>query len=63
MEREKLNVAWVGGIDMQDPKKEAMWSHVRTEEVPHRSHVSRTPAQARQTKTKVTKTKIGPELY
>ena len=35
---------------------------VPREEVPHRSHVSRTPAQARQTKTKVTKTEIGPEL-
>ena len=32
----KLNVAWVGGIDMQDPKKEAAWSHVR------RSHIGPT---------------------
>jgi len=35
---------------------------VPREEVPHRSHVSRTPAQASQTKTKVTKTEIASEL-
>ena len=36
---------------------------VPREEVPHRSHVSRTPAPGRQTKTKITKTEIGPDLY
>ena len=56
-------MAWVGGIDMQDPKKEAAWSHVR------RSHIGPTlvghrhrPDKQRQKsqRQKLDKSSMGP---